>query len=375
MLTAGGRCYILRVKEVENLITIKNLALMLGRREIFSGFNLEIARGEKVGIIGGEGAGKSTLLDIMAGRVLPTSGDVKISGEVLSVNGSVYADFSELRMAEMSAVDKLKRALRGLNDDEIILLLDEPTKNLDAEGIDWLINFLHRHEHLTSVIVSSDRYFLQQTCSRMIQLGDNKIEPIKIDCAELLPPTPSGAVPIVLQAQNLLKNRDGEPLFKDVSFAIRQGQKVAFVGKNERGKSKLLKTLATAFQTGDETGGCLRGHIKFADGVKIFSMPRLYTGAAVRNELDKMAFGTANFLLLDNPTACLDLPTIEALEKALVDFPGTIIFVDEDRAFIQAIANRIMDITTQGTVDRISTYEEFLANETVRLQIKEKYKL
>ena len=375
MLTAGGRCYILRVKEVENLITIKNLALMLGRREIFSGFNLEIARGEKVGIIGGEGAGKSTLLDIMAGRVLPTSGDVKISGEVLSVNGSVYADFSELRMAEMSAVDKLKRALRGLNDDEIILLLDEPTKNLDAEGIAWLISFLHKHEHLTSVIVSSDRYFLRQTCSRMIQLGDNKIEPIKIDCAELLPLTPSGAVPIVLQAHNLLKNRDGEPLFKDVSFAIRQGQKVAFVGKNERGKSKLLKTLATAFQTGDETGGCLRGHINFADGVKLFSMPRLYTGAAVRNELDKMAFGTANFLLLDNPTACLDLPTIEALEKALVDFPGTIIFVDEDRAFIQAIANRIMDITTQGTVDRISTYEEFLANETVRLQIKEKYKL
>ena len=375
ILTAGRRCYILRVKEVENLITIKNLGLMLGRREIFSGFNLEIARGEKVGIIGGEGAGKSTLLDIMAGRVLPTSGDVKISGEVLSVNGNVYADFSELRMAEMSAIDKLKRALRGLNDDEIILLLDEPTKNLDADGIDWLINFLLRHEHLTSVIVSSDRYFLRQTCSRMIQLGDNKIEPIKIDCAELLPPTPSGAVPIVLQAHNLLKNRDGEPLFKDVSFAIRQGQKVAFVGKNERGKSKLLKTLATAFQTGDETGGCLRGHINFADGVKLFSMPRLYTGAAVRNELDKMAFGTANFLLLDNPTACLDLPTIEALEKALVDFPGTIIFVDEDRAFIQAIANRIMDITTQGTVDRISTYEDFLANETVRLQIRDKYKL
>ena len=357
------------------MIQIKNLGLMLGRHEIFSDFNLEIARGEKVGIIGGEGSGKSTLLDIMAGRVLPTSGDIKISGEVLSVNGRVYADFSELRMAEMSAIDKLKRALRGLNDDEIVLLLDEPTKNLDADGIEWLIKFLHKHEHLTSVIVSSDRYFLRQTCSRMIQLGSGTIEPIKIECAELLPPTPSGAVPIVLEAHNLLKNRDGEPLFKDVSFAIRQGQKVAFVGKNERGKSKLLKTLATAFQTGDETGGCLRGNIKFADGVKIFSLPRLYTGTAVKNELDKMAFGTANFLLLDNPTACLDLPTIEALEKSLVAFPGTIIFVDEDRAFIQAIANRIMDITTQGTVDRIATYEDFLANETVRLQIRDKYKL
>ena len=356
------------------MIQIKNLGLMLGKHEIFSGFNLEISHGEKVGIIGGEGAGKSTLLDIMAGRVLPTSGDIKISGEVLSVNGSVYADFSELRMAEMSAIDKLKRALHGLNDDEIILLLDEPTKNLDSDGIEWLISFLHKHENLTGVIVSSDRYFLRQTCSRIIKIGNEIIEPIRIDCAELLPQTPSGAVPIVLEARNLLKNRDGEPLFKDVSFTIRQGQKVAFVGKNERGKSKLLKALAIAFQNNDETGGCLRGNIKFSHGVKVFSMPRLYTGAAVKNELDKLAFGTANFLMLDNPTACLDLPTIEALEKSLVDFPGTIIFVDEDRAFIQAIANRIMDITTQGTVDRISTYEDFLANESVRLQIKDKYK-
>ena len=117
------------------MVRIKNLELMLGRHEIFSDFNLEISHGEKVGIIGGEGSGKSTLLDIMAKRILPTAGDVEISGEVLSVNGSVYADFSEVRMAEMSAIEKLRRALRGLNDEEIILLLDEPTKNLDADGV------------------------------------------------------------------------------------------------------------------------------------------------------------------------------------------------------------------------------------------------
>lgn len=357
------------------MVSIKNLELKLGRHEIFSDFNLEVARGEKVGIVGGEGSGKSTLLDIMAGRVLPTAGDVKIFGEVLSVNGNVYADFSELRMAEMSAVEKLKRALRGLNDEKFILLLDEPTKNLDADGIEWLIDFLCRREHLTCIVVSSDRYFLHQTCSRTIQLGDVHSELIKINCAELLPPTPSGAVPIVLEANDLLKNRDGEPLFKDVSFTIRQGQKIAFVGRNERGKSKLLKTLATAYQSGDETGGCLRGNIKFSDSVKVFSMPRVYTHAAAQVEFDKLAQDTANFLLLDNPTACLDLPSIEALEKSLIEFPGTIIFVDEDREFIQAIANRIMDITPQGTVDRISTYEDFLANETVKAQIKDKYKL
>ncbi len=354
------------------MISVKDLELMLGKREIFSGLNFEIARGEKVGIIGGEGAGKSTLLDILAKRILPTAGDVKIFGEVLSVDGSVYADFSDLRKAEMSSIEKLKRALRGLDDDEIILLLDEPTKNLNTDGIEWLINFLNEHKNLTSVIACSDRYFLQETCTRTIQLGSEKSEPIKIDCAKLLPPTPSGAVPIVLEVDDLLKVRDGEPLFKDVGFTIRQGQKVAFVGKNEIGKSKLLKTLATAYQNHD-AGGCLRGEINFSDGVKVFYMPRVYTGTAAKVEFDKLAFGTANFLLLDNPTACLDLPTIEALEKSLVEFPGTIIFLDEDRAFIQAIANRIMDITPQGTVDRISTYEDFLTNETVKLQIKEKY--
>ena len=356
------------------MVKIKNLELKLGKREIFSDFNLEIARSEKVGIIGGEGSGKSTLLDIMAGRILPTAGDVQISGEVLSVNGNVYADFSELRMAEMSAIDKLKRTLRGLKDDEIILLLDEPTRNLESDGVEWLIRFLHKHERLTSVIVSSDRYFLQQVCSRMVKLESAPVEPIKIDCAELLPQTPSGAVPIVLEANCLLKNRDGESLFKDVSFTIRQGQKIAFVGRNELGKSKLLKALATAYQNDDETGGCQRGRIKFSYGVKVFYMPRVYTGSSARAEFDKPEFKTANFLLLDNPTACLDLPTIEALEKSLVDFPGTIIFVDEDREFIRAIANRIMDITPQGTVDRISNYDDFLANETVKLQVKDKYK-
>ena len=134
-----------------NLIRISNLELKLGKHEIFSGLDLEVGRGEKVGIIGGEGSGKSTLLDIMAGRIVPTAGEVKVSGEVLTVNGSVYADFSELRMAEMSAIEKLKRALDGLKDDEIILLLDEPTKNLESEGVEWLINFLfERRNYLGS---------------------------------------------------------------------------------------------------------------------------------------------------------------------------------------------------------------------------------
>ena len=355
------------------MIEIRNLELQLGRREIFSGFDLEIGRGEKVGIIGGEGSGKSTLLDIIAGKIEPNAGEVKISGEVLTVDGTVYADFSELRMVEMSPLEKLQKALLGVLDDEKILLLDEPTKNLDVEGVEWLIKFLFERKNLTAAIVSSDRYFLKETCGRIIELEGAEVEPIRVDCAKLLPATPSGEIPVVLEANGLLKNRDGEPIFKDVSFTIRQGQKIAFVGKNERGKTKLLKTLANAYQNKDN-GGCLSGKIEFSDGVKVFYMPRVYTVAAARVEFDKLAFGTANFLLLDKPTACLDLPTIEELEKRLKQFAGTIIFADEDREFTRAIANRIIDVTPQGTVDRIATLDEFLANETVKQQIKEKYK-
>ena len=102
-------------------------------------------------------------------------------------------------------------------------------------------------------------------------------------------------------------------------------------------------------------------------------MPKVYSSAAAKAELKKLQDSGANFLILDYPTSCLDLPMIETLERGLKNFSGTIIFTDEDRTFINSIANRIMDIAPSGTVDRIATYEDFLANETVKQQIHEKY--
>ena len=176
-----------------------------------------------------------------------------------------------------------------------------------------------------------------------------------------------------MEVEELLKVRDGEPVFKHINFTIRRGQKVAFVGQNKIGKSQLLKTLWLAFQDKDSNGGVQRGEIKFSDDVKIFYMPKVFSSSAAKTEIEKLIHSDANFLLLDNPTVTLDLPMIETLEKALIDFPGTIIFADEDRVFIQNIANRIMDITPSGTIDRISSYENFLKNETVLIQMKEKY--
>ncbi len=349
------------------MIQIKNLGLELAQKEIFSNFNLEVRTGEKVGIVGGEGAGKSSLLDIISGRLIQTSGEIKVSGEVVTVTGNISADFSELRMAEMSAIDKLKRTLRGLNDTEIILLLDEPTKNLDAAGIDWLIDFLAARPNLTTIIVSSDRYFLKSTCQKIIRLGNIQAPPINLEC------TPIPANFVALEVNSLLKIYRGEPLFKHVGFTIRQGQKVALVGRNELGRAKILKTLMTAWENHDSTGGVERGTIKFAAGLSVAYMPRVYSSAAAKIEIENLQKTGANFLLLDAPTACLDLPMIEELERALKNFAGTIIFSEDDRVFIDAIANRIIDIAPSGTVDRIASYEDFLANETVKQQIHEKY--
>ena len=351
------------------MIKIKNLGLELGQKEIFSDLNIEVKRGEKLGITGGEGAGKSSLLDILAGRLIQTAGEVQIDGEVLTVTGNISADFSELRMAEMSALDKLKRTLRHLNDSEIILLLDEPTKNLDSEGIEWLINFLNARPKLTAVIVSNDRYFLRRTCPKSIRLGNIQAAKINLNC------TPLAENAAALVVKSLLKIRAGETVFQHVGFTIRQGQKVALVGKNNIGRSKLLKTLITAWDNPATGGGVERGTINFSEGVKVAYMPRVYSSATAKTELENIQNTGANLLLLDSPTACLDLPAIEEFERALQDFKGTVIFSEEDRAFLENVANRIIDIAPSGTIDRISTYEEFLSNETVKQQIKEKYNL
>ena len=349
------------------MIEIKNLGLQLAQKDIFSDLNIEVKRGEKLGIVGGEGAGKSSLLDIISGRLIQTSGEVKVSGEVLTVTGNISADFSELRMAEMSAIDKLKRTLRGLNDNEIILLLDEPTKNLDASGVEWLINFLSERPNLTTIIVSNDRYFLKSTCPKIIRLGNIQAPEINLTCAK------AEADSIALEVEELRKIHNGETIFKHVGFTIRQGQKVALVGRNEIGRSKLLKTFWNAWLNHDRIGGADHGKIKFADNLSLAYMPRVYSSTTAKIEIDKIQNSHANLLLLDAPTACLDLPMIEEFERALVNFPGTIIFSEDDRVFLQAVANRIVDITPNGTVDRISTYEDFLTNETVKQQISEKY--
>ena len=347
------------------MIELISLKLRLGTRVIFDDFNFKVEKGERVGIIGGEGAGKSTLLDVIAKREYPDSGKVNVTGHIINLNKSSYYDVSELGLAAMTKSERFKmimlRALDEAKGVEKVLLLDEPTGSLDSDDVEWLIDLLSNAKDLTVVVASNDRYFLKKVCTRTITLGDSEVEEIILPDVE-----ENSSVEDVLEVEGLRKVVDGEAVFQNVSFTIERGQKVALVGKNEVGKTKLLKVLGVGIP--------VEGEFKFDMTTRTAYMPRVFSSAAARAELKKLEDDQADFLILDNPTVCLDLLTIVELESALKNFKGTVIFADSDHEFIQAIANRIIDLTPNGTVDRISTYEEFLTNEAVKEQIAAKYK-
>ncbi len=220
----------------------------------------------------------------------------------------------------------------------------------------------------------------------------------------------------LLTVEGISKTVDGEQVLKNVSFTLKRGDKVAFVGPNSLGKTMLFKilmgeeepdegsfkwgiTTTQAYLPADNSAyfddidlnlvDWLRQYSKDPDetfvrgflGRMLFSGEEsqkkaqvLSGGERVRCMLSRMMLSGANVLLLDEPTNHLDLESITALNNGLMDFKGTELFVSHDHQFVQTIANRIIHITPDGVVDRVTTYDEFLANETVKQQLAEKYK-
>ncbi|SFT65049.1 ATPase components of ABC transporters with duplicated ATPase domains [Selenomonas sp. GACV-9] len=220
----------------------------------------------------------------------------------------------------------------------------------------------------------------------------------------------------LLQVDGISKTVDGEQVLKNVSFTLKKGDKVAFVGPNGIGKTMLFKilmgeeepdegtfkwgvTTTQAYLPSDNSDyfdgvdlslvDWLRQYSKDPDetfvrgflGRMLFSGEEslkkasvLSGGERVRCMLSRMMLSGANVLLLDEPTNHLDLESITALNNGLIAFKGTALFVSHDHEFVQTIANRIIDITPDGVVDRVTTYDDFLSNETVKQQLAEKYK-
>ncbi|AEI47893.1 ABC-F family ATP-binding cassette domain-containing protein [Runella slithyformis] len=214
----------------------------------------------------------------------------------------------------------------------------------------------------------------------------------------------------VLSVEGLSKTaEDGTKLFENVSFRLNREDKVAFIGRNtlaitalfeilqeqikpDSGDFKWGVTVTNAyfpkdsdhyFQTDDNLVDWLRQFSKEKDesfirgflGRMLFSGEEslkkasvLSGGEKVRCMLSKMMLSGANFLTLDDPTNHLDLESITALNNGLIEFKGAMLFYSHDHQFIQTVANRIIEVTPNGILDKLMTYDEYITDDRVKAQ-------
>jgi len=359
----------------------------------------------------------------------------------------------------------LAQALFGSPD---IILLDEPTNNLDLASVVWLENFLLDYEG-TVLVVSHDRYFLNNICTHIVDIdygkirmyvgnydfwyessqliqrltkdqnkkAEQKIEELqtfirrfsanksksrqatsrrklldKLTVEEL--PASSRRYPWVgfranrepgkdrLFVTDLCKTVDGVPLLKNVSFIVGRDDKIALLGKNELAVTMLYKILAGEEEPDSGTvkwgasiewsyfpkdnsayfDGCgydlmdwmrqfsedkRESYLRTFLGRMLFSGDDVYKpvkvlsgGEKVRCMISRMMLTGANFMLFDQPTNHLDLESIAALNNGMSSFTQNIIFSCHDHQLTQTVANRILELTDDGVVDRLCTYDEYV---------------
>ncbi len=208
----------------------------------------------------------------------------------------------------------------------------------------------------------------------------------------------------VLQVENLSKTIDGVKVLDNISFIVGREDKIAFVGSDEIATTTLFKILAGEMEPDSGTykwgvtttqgyfpkdntkdfdcddtivewltqfseekdatyvRGFL-GRMLFAgdDGVKKVRV--LSGGEKVRCLLSKMMISGSNVLILDEPTNHLDMESITALNNGLIKFPGVVLFTCHDHQFVQTTANRIMELVNGSLIDKITTYDEYLASD------------
>ena len=198
---------------------------------------------------------------------------------------------------------------------------------------------------------------------------------------------------------------------------MNKGDKIAIVGRNEIAKTTLFKILAGEMEADggsykwgvtttqayfpndnseyfegcdmtlvdwlrqyspkDDSESFLRGFLgrMLFSGEEVLKKASVLSGGEkVRCMLSKMMLSGANILMLDEPTNHLDLESITALNNGLTAYKGSMIFASHDHQFVQTIANRIIEITPNGIVDKMMTYDEYLEDKDLQAQIAEMYK-
>lgn len=219
----------------------------------------------------------------------------------------------------------------------------------------------------------------------------------------------------LLTVENLSKTIDGVKVLDEVTFRVNKGDKIAFLGEGvakttlfkilmgemepDNGTFKWGITTSQAYFPQDNSEFFNDCDLNLVDWLRQFSEDKaesfirgflgrmlfsgeealkqasvLSGGEKVRCMLSKMMLSSANVLILDEPTNHLDLESITAVNNGLISYTGTILFTSHDHQFIQTIANRVIEITPSGIMDRAMTYDEYLESDDIQKQVQQMYK-
>lgn len=218
----------------------------------------------------------------------------------------------------------------------------------------------------------------------------------------------------ILFVEHLSASNEGQTLFSDISFMVNKGDKIAVISKDSLAITTFFEVLtgnkqadSGEFKWGITTTQAylpLDNADEFKDDINLIDWLRQYSkekdetyirgflgkmlfsgeetlksckvlsgGEKVRCMVSKMMLQSGNVLILDEPTNHLDLESITAFNNSLKDFKGNVLFHSHDHEFMQTVANRIIEITPNGVIDKLMTYDEYLENEDVKALREEMY--
>lgn len=223
----------------------------------------------------------------------------------------------------------------------------------------------------------------------------------------------------ILNVENLSKSIDGRKLFDKVSFSINKGEKIAFLSRDPLAVSiffDIIMSKASAdggkFEWGTTITSAylpIENHEFFADGLSLMEWLRQFVpsnvtdadepflrgflgkmlfsgdeiakktnvlsgGEKVRCMVSRMMLQSPNLIVLDQPTNHLDLESIQAFNEGCQNFPGIVLLTSHDHTFMQTVASRIIEITPKGIIDRLMSFDEYLADDRVKQLKDEMYK-
>ena len=390
----------------------------------------------------------------------------------LGINESKH----HLNMEELSSDLKVRVLLaQALFGNPDVLILDEPTNDLDIHTISWLEDFLLDFKN-TVIVVSHDRHFLDTVCTHICDIDFSKINIFtgnysfwyqssqlalrqrsdknkkaeekkkelmefisrfsanaakskqatsrrkmldNLDIEEIKPSSRKypgitfhqerDAGNQIVSISSLKKSTTEGHLFKNINFIVNKGDKIAFISKNSMAVTQFFEimngkikadsgditigtTIKSAYLPNDNSEyfnakeSLIDWLRKFAESeeeredvyLRTFLGRMLFTGEEalkssevlsggekVRCMLSKMMLAKGNLLFLDEPTNHLDLESITALNNAMSEYRGTLLFTSHDQELVNTVANRIIEITPNGTIDKMMSYDEYLKDDKI----------